>query len=580
MKKWINPLSILTGWRRDDGTRDNTPRRENLPGIYPWRRIPDVKNLTIQLKGWIPQLALLGLTKKHDPVIIYEKYGNACLNRYIIHQCIRMNQAVTKKNYKLFWTIAWSILTRSNTFFVVALHHIKPDWHRTLSMTSVFRIMEAYKKIRRDPTPNLNYTRILIPKDDGSERPLGVPTLTWRIYLHNWTNILSILLVPQISKSQHGFIPGRGTLSCWKELLTKIEDPYIYEFDLKKCFDNIDIFKTLTTIFELSKTPEHIINHFGSICYSPPKYTDKPRTQDELELMHYYSGFPQGCPFSPLLSAYAISESLCKVFPRHILYADDGLLFGYTETEIKKGFSHPLLQDYGILQNTEKSSWIKHPGTVTNPLKFLGLLLIGNKLMTNTRQHKNSPNKLTITNKSLYLHPIGTISHPTLLKKILHQLDTLSLRAHDLIMTMMKEPRTEIGAADLEELLDHAKQISPTSLERGDPETSDLTSFGWVHTYRDKLNDRTWEQFIKSKISGYLISRLYNNSFKIDNLHQDFTLRFTQNSWLGRGRYNGLDTLITVFNSSSYACRSLINMLKRQNRHMIKKLRPNRPKSK
>lgn len=67
------------------------------------------------------------------------------------------------------------------------------------------------------------------------------------------------------------------------------------------------------------------------------------------------SGFPQGCPFSPILSSYAISQSLMKVFPNCLLYADDGLLFSYSPEEVEKGFKHRLLRDFGIFRNESKS---------------------------------------------------------------------------------------------------------------------------------------------------------------------------------------------------------------------------------
>lgn len=40
--------------------------------------------------------------------------------------------------------------------------------------------------------------------------------------------------------SQHGFIPGRGTMTAWKELLERaLGARDIYEFDLKSFFDSV-----------------------------------------------------------------------------------------------------------------------------------------------------------------------------------------------------------------------------------------------------------------------------------------------------------------------------------------------------
>lgn len=45
---------------------------------------------------------------------------------------------------------------------------------------------------------------------------------------------------------QHGFRPGRGTNTAWGEILTKVvKGRYIYEFDLKGFFNNVDVTKVL-----------------------------------------------------------------------------------------------------------------------------------------------------------------------------------------------------------------------------------------------------------------------------------------------------------------------------------------------
>ena len=42
--------------------------------------------------------------------------------------------------------------------------------------------------------------------------------------------------------SQHGFVPGKGTVSAWQEVLTKvIPVKYIYEVDFKEFYDRINL---------------------------------------------------------------------------------------------------------------------------------------------------------------------------------------------------------------------------------------------------------------------------------------------------------------------------------------------------
>jgi hypothetical protein len=106
-------------------------------------------------------------------------------------------------------------------------------------------------------------------------------------------------------------------------------------------------------------------------------------------------------------------------------------------------------------------------------------------------------------------------------------------------------------------------------------EEADMNSFTSLGTFgKVKFN---WEHFIKSKISGLIISRLYIGSWNLENFQQIFTLTFCENSWISnydlqkdiRSKSNE-KIEISVFNSSSIACRSLLNMLRAQRRWVLK----------
>jgi hypothetical protein len=57
-------------------------------------------------------------------------------------------------------------------------------------------------------------------------------------------NFMHMYVKDYLLPSQHGFVPGRGTLSAWKEIMTKvINKPYIYECDLKQFFPSVNVSK-------------------------------------------------------------------------------------------------------------------------------------------------------------------------------------------------------------------------------------------------------------------------------------------------------------------------------------------------
>jgi len=63
-------------------------------------------------------------------------------------------------------------------------------------------------------------------------------------------------LRPTLEKFNHAYLPGKGSLTAWKELITKaLKYDYIYEFDLKQFFPSVDVEK-VTEILQKKKVPK------------------------------------------------------------------------------------------------------------------------------------------------------------------------------------------------------------------------------------------------------------------------------------------------------------------------------------
>lgn len=146
---------------------------------------------------------------------------------------------------------------------------------------------------RRLKLKDYRYSEKGIAKKDGGVRYLGIPETYWRLYLHGLQLYLQVRLSPYVHHLQHGFQKGKGIISAWWQILSEVlRSPDIYEFDLKKYFDSINL-EYISTILTSMKIPvplvELIINwtRTPAINSSDSRHTWKDRYA-EIRDYHYH----------------------------------------------------------------------------------------------------------------------------------------------------------------------------------------------------------------------------------------------------------------------------------------------------
>lgn len=350
------------------------------------------------------------------------------------HQIMRMRR-YSEINPRLSWAIAFFCIKSSISFRISAWTHVVPRWHYEMAQQEIFKINRKVSKIINNWDDDLLFKRTYIPKKSDQWRPLGVPSLEWRIVLHMWNNMIQIMMQKHILDSQHGFIPGRGTLSAWREVISKVMNArYVYECDLKGFFDNVNV-TTITDILEKAGTPKRVVYYIENINRNTPKLQDKDLTDEsihrdkektykwlksemtetpEVTMLQSIQGFiddngrdmlemlaqEEGCESVEeyvqlqwaLMDSYkpkAIGD-LFKGVPQgaptspflSILILKDFLTqvpsISYADDPIfysDKDFTIKEDTEKGIILNNEKSSWVKRDGKWLKPLKFLGLIL-------------------------------------------------------------------------------------------------------------------------------------------------------------------------------------------------------------
>ena len=161
--------------------------------------------------------------------------------------------------------------------------------------------------------------RVGIPKPDGSERELGIPTATDRLIQQALLQVLQPLIDPTFSEHSHGFRPGRRARDAVLSAQQHVQDGYrvVVDVDLSKFFDRVnhDIL-----IDRLRKR----VDDAGVIrlvrAYLNAGIMDGGVVVKRME------GTPQGGPLSPLLANVLLDEvdrELERRGHRFARYADD-----------------------------------------------------------------------------------------------------------------------------------------------------------------------------------------------------------------------------------------------------------------
>ena len=161
--------------------------------------------------------------------------------------------------------------------------------------------------------------RVAIPKPDGGERELGIPTVTDRLIQQALLQVLQPILDPTFSEHSYGFRPGRRAHDAVLAAQSYVQSGrrIVVDVDLEKFFDRVnhDIL-----IDRLQKR----IGDAGVIRLIRA-YLNSGIMQDGV-VVERYQGTPQGGPLSPLLANVMLDEvdkELERRGHRFARYADD-----------------------------------------------------------------------------------------------------------------------------------------------------------------------------------------------------------------------------------------------------------------
>ena len=165
--------------------------------------------------------------------------------------------------------------------------------------------------------------RVAIPKPDGGQRELGIPTVTDRLIQQALLQVLQPILDPTFSEHSYGFRPGRRAHDAVLAAQAHVQSGrrIVVDVDLEKFFDRVnhDIL-----IDRLSKR----IDDAGVIGLIRA-YLNSGIMSDGVVLQRD-RGTPQGGPLSPLLANVLLDEvdqELQRRGHHFVRYADDANVY-------------------------------------------------------------------------------------------------------------------------------------------------------------------------------------------------------------------------------------------------------------
>ncbi len=213
--------------------------------------------------------------------------------------------------------------------------------------------------------------RVSIPKEDGTERHLGIPNVQDRLVQQAILQILTPIFDPGFSASSFGFRANRSAHGAIMQVQEHIGNGFRHcvDMDLSKFFDRVQHDVLLARVSR-KVHDKRLLKLIGRFL--------RAGIMVDTDFQPSTEGTMQGGPLSPLLANVLLDDfdkELEKRGLRFVRYADDFLVFTKTEKaadRVYKSVGDYLTRKLKLVVNHQKSRTCK-----TDGVEFLGFVFEG-----------------------------------------------------------------------------------------------------------------------------------------------------------------------------------------------------------